>query len=75
MIESMEILKELNRALVIQKAVEVLRSGGLIVYPTETVYGLGVDATNEAAVEKLWAFKGERGDKPVVRQWQRSMFI
>jgi L-threonylcarbamoyladenylate synthase len=30
------------------------------------VYGLGVDATSEAALEKLWAFKGERGDKPVL---------
>jgi L-threonylcarbamoyladenylate synthase len=48
------------------EAIEVLKRGGLIVYPTETVYGLGVDATNEAALEKLWEFKGERGDKPVL---------
>lgn len=54
-----------NRA-VVKKAVEVLRRGGLIVYPTDTVYGLGVDATSEAALEKLWQFKGERGDKPVL---------
>lgn len=50
----------------IQKVVEVLRNGGLIVYPTETLYGLGVDATSDSALEKLWAFKGERGDKPVL---------
>jgi len=37
-----------------------------LVYPTETVYGLGVDATTDLALEKLWAFKGERGDKPVL---------
>lgn len=51
---------------VISKAVEVLKRGGLLVYPTETVYGLGVDATSEEALEKLWEFKGERGDKPVL---------
>lgn len=50
----------------IAEVVEVLGRGGLVVYPTETVYGLGVDATSEAALEKLWAFKGERGDKPVL---------
>lgn len=50
----------------IEKIVSVLANGGLIVYPTETVYGLGVDATNEAAMEKLWEFKGERVDKPVL---------
>ena len=50
----------------IQEVVSVLSSGGLVVYPTETVYGLGVDATSEAALAKLWQFKGERGDKPVL---------
>lgn len=50
----------------VNKITEVLKQGGLIVYPTETVYGLGVDATSEKALEKLWAFKGERGDKPVL---------
>lgn len=50
----------------IKRAVEVLKNGGLVVYPTETVYGLGVDATSEAGLEKLWKFKGEREDKPVL---------
>lgn len=48
------------------RVISVLKNGGLIIYPTETVYGLGVDATSETALEKLWAFKGERGDKPVL---------
>ncbi|MFZ3068733.1 MAG: L-threonylcarbamoyladenylate synthase [Microgenomates group bacterium] len=52
--------------LMADEVVKVLKSGGLVVYPTETVYGLGVDATSEAALEKLWKFKGERGDKPVL---------
>lgn len=64
----MEIIevKNISQEEIINKAVEVLRRGGLVVYPTETVYGLGVDATSELALEKLWAFKGERGDKPVL---------
>jgi L-threonylcarbamoyladenylate synthase len=51
---------------VVVEITDVLRGGGLVVYPTETVYGLGVDATSETALEKLWEFKGERGDKPVL---------
>ncbi|HAI22791.1 TPA: threonylcarbamoyl-AMP synthase [Candidatus Collierbacteria bacterium] len=48
------------------EVVKVLKANGLVVYPTETVYGLGVDATSEMALEKLWKFKGERGNKPVL---------
>jgi len=59
-------IENTNNAELVAKAVEVLRCGGLVIYPTETLYGLGVDATSEAAMEKLWAFKGERGDKPVL---------
>ncbi len=48
------------------KTVRVLKEGGLIAYPTETCYGLGVDVTDSAAVDKLWRFKGQRGNKPVL---------
>lgn len=41
----------------IQKAVEVLKSGGLILYPTDTVWGIGCDATNEKAVAQIYALK------------------
>lgn len=41
----------------IKKAVEVLRSGGVILYPTDTVWGLGCDATNENAVRKVFEIK------------------
>ena len=41
----------------INKAVEILASGGLIVYPTETCYGVGVDATNPLAIKKLLDYK------------------
>ncbi|MFH2118214.1 MAG: L-threonylcarbamoyladenylate synthase [Candidatus Paceibacterota bacterium] len=49
----------------IKQAVEVLRHGGLVVYPTETVYGVGVDATNPIAVEKLLQYKSRREGKPL----------
>lgn len=55
-----------NHRKIVEKAVAVLKKGGILVYPTDTVYGLGVDATSEFALERLWKFKGERGDKPVL---------
>src|SRR3989344_7640512 len=50
-------IKESNKNLVIKKSCEILRRGGLVVFPTDTVYGLLVDATNEDAVKKLIQFK------------------
>ena len=41
----------------IKKAIEVLKQGGIILYPTDTIWGIGCDATNEEAVEKLYAIK------------------
>ena len=49
---------------IISKAVEVLKNGGTLIYPTETCYGIGVDATNQKAVDKLYEYKGFRGQKP-----------
>ena len=40
------------------QALETLKSGGLILYPTDTIWGIGCDATNPAAVEKVFALKG-----------------
>ena len=47
----------------IRKIVEVLRDGGLIIYPTDTVYGLGCDITNSKAVEKVARWKGVKIEK------------
>lgn len=47
----------------IQQAVEVLRKGGIIIYPTDTVYGIGCDIHNQKAVEKLCRIKGLHPDK------------
>lgn len=50
----------------IEKAVHILRAGGLVAFPTETVYGLGADATSAAAVRKIFAAKGRPADHPVI---------
>ena len=50
----------------IDRAVEVLRRGGIVALPTETVYGLAADADNEEAVRKLFAAKGRPADHPVI---------
>lgn len=47
----------------IEKVVKVLQNGGLIIYPTDTVYGLGCDITNTKALEKIAKIKGVKLDK------------
>jgi L-threonylcarbamoyladenylate synthase len=50
----------------IEQAVEALRAGDLVVFPTETVYGLGANASNPAAVRKIFEVKGRPPDHPVI---------
>ena len=50
----------------IQKAIEVLRSGGVILYPTDTVWGIGCDATDPEAVAKVYAIKNREDSKSLV---------
>ena len=50
----------------IQKAVEVLRQGGVILYPTDTVWGIGCDATNPEAVAKIYEIKKREDSKSLV---------
>lgn len=47
-------------------AAEIIKSGGLVVFPTETVYGLGADATNPVAAAKIYAAKGRPSDNPLI---------
>jgi L-threonylcarbamoyladenylate synthase len=47
------------------RAIEALRSGEVIVYPTETFYGMGADALSPAALDRLFALKGREPGKPV----------
>lgn len=50
----------------VNKALEVIKSGGVILYPTDTVWGIGCDATNEAAVEKVIKLKGRAENKSLI---------
>jgi L-threonylcarbamoyladenylate synthase len=50
----------------IAAAVQVLRHGGLVAFPTETVYGLGADASNTDAVKKIYAAKGRPRNHPLI---------
>ncbi|NUY79742.1 threonylcarbamoyl-AMP synthase [Flavobacterium sp. MAH-1] len=47
----------------IQRVVKILREGGLVIYPTDTVYGLGCDITNSKALEKIARIKGIKLEK------------
>ena len=48
------------------RAAEILRAGETVAFPTETVYGLGADATNPSAVEKIFKAKGRPSDNPLI---------
>ncbi|AMM24908.1 L-threonylcarbamoyladenylate synthase [Variovorax sp. PAMC 28711] len=50
----------------IAEAARVLRAGGLVAFPTETVYGLGADASNDTAVAGIFAAKGRPSDHPLI---------
>lgn len=53
------------RALSVRQGIEVVKKGGVIAYPTETVYGLGVDARNARAVQSLYRIKGRELAKAI----------
>ena len=50
----------------IARAIAILRTGGLVAFPTETVYGLGADAENEAAVQRVFEVKGRPEGHPLI---------
>ena len=56
----------------IVRAAEILRAGGLVAFPTETVYGLGADAASAAAVARLYAAKGRPPKHPVIVHFANS---
>lgn len=67
---------------VISNAASLLRSGGVVAFPTETVYGLGADAANEQAVRRIFSIKGRPADHPLIvhladagmiNRWARDM--
>lgn len=50
---------------IIEKAVEVLKNDGLIIFPTETMYGIGANSTSQVAIDKLLKYKARREGKPL----------
>lgn len=63
MAELIRIYEENPSAEAIKKVVETLKNGGLVIYPTDTVYGLGCDITNTAAMEKIARLRGVKLEK------------
>ena len=51
---------------IIKEAADIINRGGLVVFPTETVYGIGADALNDAAVDKIFKAKGRPQDNPLI---------
>ena len=51
---------------IISQAAEIIKNGGLVAFPTETVYGLGADALNPEAVKKIYIAKGRPSDNPLI---------
>ena len=64
----MAIVKQLlggNERKIIEKAARIMKEGGVIIFPTETSYGIGVDATNEIAIKKIAAVKQQPEEKNI----------
>lgn len=58
--------EEAERRLLLTRAAEILRSGGLVVYPTDTVYGLGADAACPSAIRRIYEVKGRPDEKAII---------
>jgi L-threonylcarbamoyladenylate synthase len=50
----------------LEPAVEIIRAGGVVAYPTETFYGLGVDAFNQEGIKKIFTIKGRSFAQPLL---------
>ena len=62
----LDAVQPLNAARAIDEAAELLRRGELVAFPTETVYGLGADAFNPAAIGNVFSAKGRPADNPLI---------
>jgi L-threonylcarbamoyladenylate synthase len=63
--EIMKVDADNSEERIFTQAAEILANGGIIAYPTETFYGLGADATNEEAIQKIFAVKGRNFKNPI----------
>ena len=50
----------------LKKAANIIKNGGLVLFPTETVYGIGADGLNENAVKNIFIAKGRAQDNPLI---------
>src|SRR6478672_2110490 len=50
----------------VEKALEILKSGGVILYPTDTIWGIGCDATNKQAVKRIYEIKNREDSKSMI---------
>jgi len=64
--ETKQLIYQNNMHDTIEEAAALLKAGEVVAFPTETVYGLGADATNEDAVQKIYRAKGRPGDNPLI---------
>ncbi len=62
----LKIIRNKINSKLIQQAASVIKKGGLVAFPTETVYGLGANALNKKAVSKIFKAKGRPGDNPLI---------
>ena len=58
--------RSVNNDRLLSKAASIIKNGGLVVFPTETVYGLGADGTNAEAANKIFSAKGRPSDNPLI---------
>jgi len=58
-------LTSTTHSVVVQEAAAALKKGGVVLYPTDTLYGLGADAFSNTAVDKIYAVKERKDDKPI----------
>jgi L-threonylcarbamoyladenylate synthase len=66
MTEVIQLARERPDREAIERAAAIIRGGGLVAFPTETVYGLGADAMNESAVQRIFKAKGRPSDNPLI---------
>src|SRR6056297_748292 len=59
-------IKDIKNTVVIKKAADLIKKGEVVAFPTETVYGLGANALNSNAVEKIFKAKGRPSDNPLI---------
>jgi L-threonylcarbamoyladenylate synthase len=67
-VKKMAIIKQLlggNERAIIEKAARIMKEGGVIIFPTESSYGIGVDALNETAIRKIAPVKGQPEEKNI----------